>query len=272
MIRLNGSIGYVLDVDASKVIEAVRSTGVTVTPAMMHYAHYLISNMKNIGTWDLCNAVYGFVGGTAASHKFNWKNPIDTDAAFRLTYGGNVTHNSLGIKGDGSTAFGDTKLIPSTYLTTNSTHLSLYCNFYSSVNGVDFGAGEGSGGSTDNRINISLQFSGLILTDQYSFSGGGRASVTMAGSKGFYLTNRESSTSLKLIKNGLTIASNTSSATLLSLPNRSIYILAENRFVGTTNYTQRGFGFATIGAGLTDTQAIQQSQIVTNAQNILNRA
>jgi len=31
-------------------------------------------------------------------------------------------------------------------------------------------------------------------------------------------------------------------------------------------------GFAHLGSGFTDIQAIQQSQIISNAQNILNRA
>jgi len=79
IFNIGGSIPCLFDLDASKVIEAVRSTGVTITPAMRHYAHYLISNAKNIGTWQLSNAFYGFVGGTAASHKFNWKDLRDVE-------------------------------------------------------------------------------------------------------------------------------------------------------------------------------------------------
>jgi len=130
MIRLNSSIAYVLDVDASKVIEAVRSTGVTITPAMMHYAHYLISNMKAIGTWSLCSAVYGFVGGTAASHKFNWKDLRDVDAAFRLSYEGSQTNDSNGIKNN-SAAAGNallTHLNVNSGFSYNNFHFGLYIN------------------------------------------------------------------------------------------------------------------------------------------------
>ena len=117
----------VLDSDSSKIIDAVRSTGVVVTEAMRLYVDYIVSNMKSIGTWDLCNAVYGFVGGTAASHKFNWKNPIDTDGAFRLSFlGGGWIHSSSGAKPDvsGTLSYARTYLIPSTMLILNSTHLS----------------------------------------------------------------------------------------------------------------------------------------------------
>ena len=128
----NNSIGYVLDVDASKVIEAVRSTGVTITPAMMHYAHYLISNMKNIGTWQLSNAVYGFVGGTSASHKWNWKDLRDVDGAFRLTFinTGDIIHSSNGVSFGGTNGYADSNLLPSLNLNNTTgavsyTHLTL---------------------------------------------------------------------------------------------------------------------------------------------------
>ena len=33
-------------------------------------------------------ALYPIVGGTATTHKYNFMNPADTDAAFRLTFSG----------------------------------------------------------------------------------------------------------------------------------------------------------------------------------------
>ena len=275
MIRLNDSIGYVLDVDASKVIEAVRSTGVTVTPAMMHYAHYLISNMKNIGTWQLCNAVYGFVGGTAASHKFNWKDLRDVDAAFRLIFS-NVTHSSLGIitsgAADGS-SYADTKLIPSTTLTVDNNHMSSYV--------TQNVAGTYLMGAIDDTTN---QFQNLTLANRigsigiFGSTGAGNADriLTIASSNitGFNLGSKNGSALYQLNKQQFLTITTTQDLGSNILPTFSIWIGGLQRQIVSPNpyASANTFNFSSVGGAISTTQAIQQSQIVTNAQAILNRA
>lgn len=51
---------------------------------------------------SICLAIYPFVGGSAAKHKFNLINPADTDTAHRLTFGGVFTHDEKGVKGSDS--------------------------------------------------------------------------------------------------------------------------------------------------------------------------
>jgi hypothetical protein len=53
-------------------------------------------------------ALYPFVGATAGTHKFNFVDPRDLDAAFRLTFNGGWTHNSNGVLPNGTNAYGDT--------------------------------------------------------------------------------------------------------------------------------------------------------------------
>lgn len=255
---------YILDVDASKVIEAVRSTGVTITPAMMHYAHYLISNMKNIGTWQLSNAVYGFVGGTAASHKWNWKDLRDVDAAFRLTFFNSPTHNSSGVLWNGTNQYANTFLIPSTTLSTTSTHLS----YYTPTNNL-IGSQTPIGTiDIDNtkflQINITLG----------SFLSGGVTSITSyppTTTNGYTIGIRQAINLQAVFYKGLKVAANTFSGNL-SLPANSVFIGGRNSAVGLNQPSVHTASFSSIGAGFTDTQAQQQSQIVTNAQAILNRA
>jgi hypothetical protein len=43
-------------------------------------------------------ALYPFVGGTAAKHKFNFMDARDLDAAFRLVFSGGVTHSTNGVQ------------------------------------------------------------------------------------------------------------------------------------------------------------------------------
>ena len=68
-----------------------------------------------------CIAIYPFVGSTAIAHKYNLINPVDSDAAYRLTFAGGLTHSQYGVKGDGTnTTNGDTHI--STSLLGETTH------------------------------------------------------------------------------------------------------------------------------------------------------
>jgi len=252
IFNIGGSIPCLFDLDASKVIEAVRSTGVTITPAMRHYAHYLISNMKNIGTWQLSNAVYGFVGGTANSHKWNWKDLRDVDAAFRLVYSGTFTHSDTGSLPTSSSSVANSFFNPSLNLSINSAHISFYSGTNIQNNFYDISAGAG--------FRMYGRGSGFI--------GGNLSSNTFhqiatGDSLGWYGINRINSSQSSVFKNGvLNTITNTSSF----LPNALTRIFGEN----TVSSLRQG-RLVTIGSGLTETQLFQQSQIATNAQAILNR-
>jgi len=269
----NNSIGYVLDVDASKVIEAVRSTGVTITPAMMHYAHYLISNMKAIGTWQLSNAVYGFVGGTAAAHKWNWKNPIDTDAAFRATFS-NVTHSAFGIITTGAadaSSYADTKLIPSSVLALNNNHLSCYVsqNIFGSylmgaINDI----------TNQPHLTLANRLGGIGLFGSTGTGVTDRIITTASQSiAGYNLGSKSGSTLYQLNKQQFLTISTINNLGSDLLPPYSVWIGGLQKQDATLNpyASANTFSFSSIGEGFSTTQAIQQSQIVTNAQAILNR-
>jgi hypothetical protein len=58
-------------------------------------------------------ALYPFVGGTASTHKWNFMNAVDSDAAFRTTFFGTWTHTSSGAKPNGTNAYARTYCVPS---------------------------------------------------------------------------------------------------------------------------------------------------------------
>ena len=279
IFNIGSSIPCIPDLDASKVIETVRSTGVTITPAMMHYAHYLISNMKNIGTWQLSNAVYGFVGGTSASHKFNWKDLRDVDAAFRLTYTGGVTHSANGIQFDGSTGYSNSFLIPSTTLSSASTNLYTYvkassittANTTPYVMGVvavpsvgnNFGITNRHNGTSNTKIFVSTNASIIDAANQ----SGAVAVPFLKSYSGNYLSGV-----MGLWSNGVKLTTTNIDAGQSALPSSSVYIGANNSPVGVQNFDNKLLSCVMIGAGLTDAQIIQRDQIINNAQLILNRA
>jgi hypothetical protein len=252
----------VLDSDSSKIIEAVRSTGVVVTEAMRLYVDYIVSNMKAIGTWDLCNAVYGFVGGTADSHKFNWKDLRDVDAAFRLTYGGSQVHNSLGIanaNADISNVI-DTKIIPSINLTAGNTHLSVYSTPNLGTDGIIMGA-------IISGNQMSINTFGQVIVPNSTAIDVLAWSQPIANNLRFTIVNNMSNT-LILYLNGI-IPSFTTSSFGTSYPTNSLNLGGIN---GSGQRVTRSMGLVTTGLALTVQQIESQSHIARTSQAILNRA
>ena len=97
------TVGF--DADAQAFITAAAITDVTQQNAI----NTLVVDLKGYNIWTKMKALYPFVGGTASTHKFNLKNPLDTDAAFRLTFSGGWTHSSTGALPNGTNAYADTK-------------------------------------------------------------------------------------------------------------------------------------------------------------------
>ena len=71
---------YVSDPDAIAFLMAAGITDGTQAAAI----NTLVIRMKADGIWTKMKAIYPFVGGSAASHKWNLKDPRDLDAAYRL--------------------------------------------------------------------------------------------------------------------------------------------------------------------------------------------
>ena len=95
-------------------------------PTQQAAINTLVVDLKGYSIWTKMQALYPMVGGTASTHKFNLKNPLDTDAAFRLVFSGGWTHSANGALPNGTNAYADTFITPSTSLSLNSTHISYW--------------------------------------------------------------------------------------------------------------------------------------------------
>jgi len=103
-IPSSGGPVIIVDADAQAFITAAAITDTTQQAAIDN----LVIGLKADGLWTPMNALYPFVGGTASTHKWNLKDPRDLDAAYRLQFGGGVTHNTNGVQGNGVNSFIDT--------------------------------------------------------------------------------------------------------------------------------------------------------------------
>lgn len=106
-----GLRGTLADSDASAFLTAAGITDNTQKTAINDF----VAALKNASIWSKMLAIYPFVGGSAAAHKFNLKDPQDTNGAYRLAFGSGVTHSSAGMACDGTaSASANTNFQPST--------------------------------------------------------------------------------------------------------------------------------------------------------------
>lgn len=243
-------------------------SGVQLTKSEREYVIAIVSGLRPV--WGKMKAVYGFVGGNAWKHKWNWKDMRDLDAAFRLSFSGVVTHNNMGIMGDGISGYANTFFDTFSEISPiiTSMHISVYCNINIATNNTEssIGSTQGSGGNQVSLVIRRLNNSG------FSFIGGTSSSAmfTENNSIGYYLSNRSSASVLRVFKNGNIISQNNSSSTT-SAPSNYIYLLGRNVGGGTINFSEKRFSFTSIGLGLNDQEITQISNVIPFSQGILNR-
>lgn len=225
----------------------------------------LVVSLKNENLWDNLYAIYPMVGANATAHKYNLKNPSDTDEAYRLNFAGTWTHNSSGALPNGASGtYADTFLVPNGLLTSDAASIS-YFSF--TVNGganvVEIGCNDGA--ATTKETLLALRFSD---NTQYVFmQQGGSGAGIPANSAGLLVAN-QNGTNLTAFRNGSSVLNTTISPQ--GFPARSFYLGAQNN--GTTSYrnSTRGCSFASIGGSLTGKLGTF-STIVNNFQSQLGR-
>jgi hypothetical protein len=223
----------------------------------------LVIGMKADGLWTKMKAVYPFVGGSSSTMKFNLKNPLDTDAAFRLVFNGGAIFSSNGYLPNGTNGYADTKLIANNTLSISSGHLSVYSRTNLS-GGVDMGSVSTLGGTFEDSI-----FS--RWTDNKFYANYGvqtYPNVANTDSRGLFITNRNSATNTTGYKNGSRVIDTAQTSGL----SRNIMPIGAYNNNGTFQYySNREYAFASIGDGLTDTDATNLNTRVTTFQTALNR-
>lgn len=246
IIASSGGILY--DVDALAFITAAIITDSTQKSAV----NQLVVDLKSANIWSKMNAIYPFVGGTAFSHKFNLKDARDLDAAFRLVFAGGWTHSSTGALPNGTTAYADTKLVPSSVLNANRTHVAYYSRTNAAGPMADFGAFGSS--LYENNIYAYIKYTDGKTYFRINRGASPESNIAIADSRLFYLLNRNLFYQEDLFTN---TTKNSFYYNSSGLSPYSIYLAAINNFgTGAVEYSSRETAFASIGEGLTDGEAL----------------
>jgi hypothetical protein len=222
----------------------------------------LTTDLRQYGLWDKMKAIYPMVGGTANTHKFNLKDPRDTESAFRLAFSGSWIHSSTGAKPNGSAGtYADTYLNPSTRLTNTNVHISYYARAGSAGSEDSLIGTTGFGGTTIGQIQYNVYGGNKI----YSTLGGSRIDITVGSLLVFHtLTSLDGSTNgMRAYTNGILRGTATNNSS--GLPNATL-ILANGYLP-----SPQECAFASIGDGLTDTEAANFYTAVQRFQTTLGR-
>ena len=258
--NLTGSGG--VDSDAQAFITAASITDSTQQSAI----NTLVTDLKAYGVWTKMKAIYPFVGGTATSHKFNLKDPQATDSAFRLVFNGGWTHSVNGATPNGTNGYANTYFNPTAQsLSTTSQHLSYYSRTNVAQNAVEIGVISG----TNNNF-LGLYVSSTFGT-RTSLASSGRYNYTPSpiDTRGLFTSSRINGTDIKVYINGS--IQDTQAISSTGNDNFNMYIGTYGAASGQTLWSTKECAFASIGDGLTDTEAANLYTTVQAFNTTLSR-
>jgi hypothetical protein len=254
-----------IDADAAAFIAAAGITDPTQKAAI----NRLVKNYKGIGDintsvdlWTGSNAIYPIVGGSATQHKFNLKNPLDTDAAFRLAFSGGWTHSANGMLGNGTNTFANTFLNALSVLSANNARMGLYIR-----NNVN--EGRYDGGCTAGVNDLALYSRSTAGNNNVTFGLSAQTqTIATADSRGLLVNGRASATNTKSFKNGVVVLDFAQTAGLVNQP---IYFGASNSGGTPSASASKQYAFGVIGQGLSDANALIEYNIIQAFQTDLAR-
>ena len=240
--------------EANTYLSAVVSAGGSgVTSTVSAATVTLFTSLVSNGLYSKIIAMYPLLGQNAAGCKFNAVNPLNTDAAYRITYAGGMTFSSDGQTSNGSNGIGTTyinqtvapsvRLFGTYSLTTDTTLGTDIIN----ASGNAYIATAYPGGSPKRTI--------------FNFNGGASAQINPSDGIGFFVGQfSASSTTMLLYKNG--VLSNTTAGGTVN------YGTANTLFPNATNNTT-AFGIFT--TELTSAQVATLSTIIETFVTAIGR-
>jgi hypothetical protein len=216
-----------------------------------------VVQLKDSSLWTKFGAIYPFVGGTAATTKWNLKDPRDLDVAYRLTFNGSPVFAASGVLFPTTSDYADTHLNDAT-LTYNDNAISYYSRTQNTVSGYDMGCFDN--GSPYNEMAIYHTDDATNWFGYYDFS------PMPSNTKGLFMLSSGAS-DVTFYDNG----NINSSSGAPPLPGSTGYPILIGAVSGASSVGMRECALATIGNSLTDAEALTFYRIVKNFEAKLGR-
>lgn len=240
-----------VDSDVAGFVSRVYAAGGSLSYTEVTATETLVADLKSYGIWTSMKAVYPMVGASAAACAQNLKS-----SSFTGTFTSGWTFASTGATPNGVSATMDTGLNPNVSLSTSSAHLSFYSRTNVNEATYDFCALQ----------NYSLLLYGNTFYVNLEISGQYNATQSLTNTTGYYIGSRTNNTNVNGYRNGTKTINNVSQNS--SLANGNLYLSSRG---GGSLYSSKQCAFASIGDGLTDTQAADFYTCVNSFQVSLSR-
>jgi hypothetical protein len=207
-------------------------------------------------------SLYPVVGGSATNHKYNFVNPTDSNAAFRLSFFGGWTHDSSGMLPNGTNAYADTYFIQSTHAAQDSASFGMYYNNSTTSAGELEGAYSGS----NQLFGHYAWYLGNLYIGYVSSELDSLAVPYPTDSIGFRGSSRINNTEIILCIDNTT---DTVARPSLGVATVSFYLASCN---GIGTFSNKRIAFAYLGDGLTAGEMSTVGNISATFQTTLGRA
>jgi hypothetical protein len=250
----------IFDADAQAFITAAGITDNTQKSAI----NTLVVSMKGFGIWTKMKAIYPFVGGTAALHKWNLKDPRDLDAAFRLVFNGGWTHSSTGALPNGTNGYADTFFNTDDVTTTGLQSYGVYLrtNPTFAVNTTEASTGLRNGIYWI-RVNNTLPTTSNIRS--------GNRTENISGVTGLIGHSRSTATQWYVNNNSTILVGTISASTLTSETIRTFSLGAYNDVGIISNFSTQQLAFAFYGEPLLSSEMTNYYTAIQTFQTTLGR-
>jgi hypothetical protein len=236
-----------VDADWLAYYNRVVTAGGSLTITEQNATKTLVADLKAYGIWSAMKAIYPMVGASAEACAQNLKS-----SSFTGTFTSGWTFASTGVTPNGTSAFFDTTLNPNGFTSFHQSYYSRTTN----TTGRDMGI---------ESFDIIISLGGTF----YGRFGASNVVTANGDSKGFYLNTESPSLSHKAFKNNSQLG--TTQTFGGAYPNFKNYIGAISVANVATYFTVRQCAFASMGDGLTDTEASNFYTAVQAFQTTLSR-
>jgi len=249
------------DADALAFFARVTAAGGTLSATEKIATNQLVLDLKANSLWTPMKAIYPMVGASAAACAQNLKSSSFT-GTFTST---GWTFASTGVTPNGTSAYFNTTLVPSTNISSqNSNHLSFYSRS-SQIGSATMGEMGSYAGTS--YFHSHIRYSGDLY--YMLLAAGSVGTVSNNTSLGFFNGSRINSTNVNHLRNGVSLGNPLIAS--VAMNSYSISIGALNNSGIISNYSTKECAFASIGDGLTDTQASNFYTAVQAFQTTLSR-
>lgn len=225
----------------------------------------LVLGLKAASIWSKFDALYPFVGGTAAAHAKDLKGAYNMANAADSSWTADVTHNANGITGNGTSGRGDTGIQLSVLGRTNSAFGYAYSR------STDITASSYLFGATDTyRFGINRGSATTATAHGPNDAGTSMAIAPIPNWKGHFAIRRDSSTTKTIWGAGLTASSGNDGA--VGAPANAIQILCRKYSGPYGGFSNANLAFAAFGQSLSDSEFATFTALIDAFETALGRA